>query len=101
MLFLERQLLLRILYDSYPEKSNIYVNRNVVHVDHLKNDGVVVYTQSGHSYKGALLVGADGVHSQVRTQMWGIADKVRPGLVTSDEKTGTHRICRLRFSLEC
>lgn len=92
MTFLERKLLLRVLYDSYPEKSKIHVNSNVVHVDHLGNDGVVVYTQSGHSYKGDLLVGADGVHSQVRTQMWAISDRMQPGWITRNEKTGTHRI---------
>lgn len=88
MTFLERKLLLRVLYDSYPEKSKIHVNSNVVHVDHLGNDGVVVYTQSGHSYKGDLLVGADGVHSQVRTQMWAISDRMQPGWITRNEKTG-------------
>ncbi|KAJ5936692.1 hypothetical protein N7466_003142 [Penicillium verhagenii] len=67
---------------------------NVVNVDHQGSEGVIVYTQSGHSYQGDLLVGADGVHSQVRTLMWDVAERVQPGVITRDEKTGERRIVK-------
>jgi 2-polyprenyl-6-methoxyphenol hydroxylase-like FAD-dependent oxidoreductase len=81
------------MYRSYPEKSKIYVNQNVVHVEHLGHDGVVVYTQDGQSYKGDLVVGADGVHSHMRTRMWQFADMVRPGMIPDYEKKGTYSFC--------
>lgn len=48
--------------------------------------GVRVYTSDGSCYNGNLLVGADGVHSKVRSEMWRHADEKRPGLITSEEK---------------
>lgn len=43
-------------------------------------------TEAGVTYTGDLVVGADGIHSKVRSEMWRIADTVRPGLVTEREK---------------
>lgn len=88
MAFLNRQELLQILYDSFPKKSNIYVDKTVVRVEHKNQNCVLVHTQDGRSYKGDLVVGADGVHSCVRTQMWQIADKLRPGMIPIEEKKG-------------
>lgn len=36
-------------------------------------DGVTVRTSHGHVYQGDLVVGADGVHSRVRAEMWRLA----------------------------
>jgi 2-polyprenyl-6-methoxyphenol hydroxylase-like FAD-dependent oxidoreductase len=87
MAFLSRQKLLQIMYDRCPIKSNIFLDKTVVRVEH-KQECVIVHSQDGRSYKGDLVVGADGVHSCVRTQMWRNADALWPGVVTEDEKNG-------------
>ncbi|KAJ5545480.1 FAD binding monooxygenase [Penicillium sp. DV-2018c] len=87
MAFISRQTLLRILYHGIPDKSKIHEGETVVRVDHLSN-GVQVHTQDGRAYKGDLIVGADGVHSGVRTQMWHLADTLRPGTIRENEKKG-------------
>jgi 2-polyprenyl-6-methoxyphenol hydroxylase-like FAD-dependent oxidoreductase len=87
MACLDRQQLLQVLYQSFPDRSNIYVGKNVVRVD--QHDGrVLVYTADSSTYEGDLVVGADGVHSCVRTQMWRAAQVRRPGLISDGEIKG-------------
>ncbi|KAJ5139324.1 FAD binding monooxygenase [Penicillium bovifimosum] len=87
MAFISRQALLHILYHGFPDKSKIHVGETVVRIDH-HSSGVQVHTRDGRSYKGDLIVGADGVHSCVRTQMWHLADTLRPGTIPKNEKNG-------------
>ncbi|KAJ5953146.1 hypothetical protein N7454_000042 [Penicillium verhagenii] len=49
--WLPREQLLRILYDSLPDKSKVLVNKKVKTVDHSDN-GVVVYCEDGSEYSG-------------------------------------------------
>ncbi|KAL4960352.1 FAD-dependent oxidoreductase [Aspergillus stella-maris] len=83
--FVERQKLLQVLYDAYPKKEKILLNRGVVEVREIK-DGVLVVTEDGSIYKGSLVVGADGVHSRVRTEMWHLAASLDPRMITDVEK---------------
>ncbi|RAL12393.1 putative FAD binding monooxygenase [Aspergillus homomorphus CBS 101889] len=85
MAFLGRQQLLQILYESLPRPPIIHVSKTVTHIEQQDNT-VLVYTRDGSKYTGDLVVGADGVHSRVRTQMWRIADTLQPGLITDQEK---------------
>jgi hypothetical protein len=85
--FLERQKLLEILYQTYPDPSKIIVDQKVLEVKLLENKSCVV-TKDGSMYMGDLLVGADGVHSRIRSEMWRLADTKDPGLITHREKTG-------------
>jgi FAD dependent monooxygenase len=50
--------------------------------------GLRVFTANGYFYDGDLVVGADGVHSRIRSEMWKIGDDEHPGLITSAEKNG-------------
>nr|BDO47155.1 FAD-dependent monooxygenase BrvE [Penicillium bialowiezense] len=68
--FLERQKLLQVLYDFLPNQSKVLSNKAVVSVSHEKDTLCAVRTQDGGVYEGDLVVGADGVHSQVRSHMW-------------------------------
>ncbi|KAJ9217703.1 hypothetical protein DTO166G4_885 [Paecilomyces variotii] len=85
--FLERQKFLEILYRTYPDKSNILLNKKVVDVRFLGQEACVV-TNDGSTYTGNLVVGADGVHSRIRSEMWRRADETHPRLITHREKTG-------------
>ncbi|KAI9039671.1 FAD-dependent oxidoreductase [Aspergillus affinis] len=49
------------------------------------SDGVSVFTDSRTRFNGDLVVGADGVHSVTRSQMWHVANSVDAGLVTEKE----------------
>ncbi|KAI9728827.1 MAG: hypothetical protein M1834_007214 [Cirrosporium novae-zelandiae] len=83
--FLDRQKLLKILYTSLKDKSKVHVNKKVVEVQQLKSS-LRVSTSDGSFYDCDLVVGADGVHSKVRSEMWRIADTQQPGLITMREK---------------
>lgn len=57
-------------------------------------DGVSVTTASGSVFTGYGLVGADGVHSTIRSEMWRLADEEQPGLLAKDDRT-----CEYSFSV--
>ncbi|CEL11273.1 ausM [Aspergillus calidoustus] len=66
---LDRQKVLEILHDRYPAKSNIHINKRVTEIRQTEREAQVV-TDDGAVYKGDLVVGADGIHSAVRAEMW-------------------------------
>ncbi|KAJ4214447.1 hypothetical protein NW759_010463 [Fusarium solani] len=84
--FLDRQVVLQVLYDNIKDKTKVLVNKRVDKV-HTSDDGVVVKTSDGSSFEGHILVGADGIHSTVRGEMWRIANEMSPGWIPSDEHT--------------
>ncbi|GAQ05406.1 hypothetical protein ALT_2727 [Aspergillus lentulus] len=87
MACLDRQQLLQVLYQSFPNKSNIYAGKDVIRVDQ-QDSHVLVHTADGCTYEGDLVVGADGVHSRVRTQMWRAAEARWPGRISDREIKG-------------
>ena len=84
--FLERQQLLRALASCIIHPEKIHLRKHVIKVDHI-DDGVVVYCSDGSQYEGDVIVGADGVHSFVRREMWRAADADEPGFIPEKEKT--------------
>lgn len=95
---IDRQKVLETLYERYPHKSNILVNKKVMHV-HLTEKGVSVVTDDGSAYDGDLVVGADGVHSRIRSEMWRLADANHPGLITQADKQGWSYYNNLSFPI--
>ncbi|KAH8896928.1 FAD-binding domain-containing protein [Thozetella sp. PMI_491] len=82
--FLDRQMVLQVLYENIKDKTKILTKKHVQRVD-VNDHGVVVKTADGSSYVGDILVGADGIHSSVRGEMWRIANEKAPGWIPIDE----------------
>lgn len=66
--FIERRRLLQVLYKHIRDKSKVHDHTAVVSYEE-HDDGVVVTTSDGRSFRGDVLVGADGIHSIVRAVM--------------------------------
>lgn len=89
--FLERRVFLQVLYDKLPRKERVHTNKNVVSIE-LRGASALVTTQDRQTYAADLVIGADGVHSIVRSELWRLADEVSPSLVTEQEKSSTHPV---------
>ncbi|RAK98849.1 FAD-dependent oxidoreductase [Aspergillus ibericus CBS 121593] len=70
VIFLDRQALLHTLFKHLgPHQNQIHVNKQAVCVDHHPTH-VSVHCADGSIYEGDLVVGADGVHSRIRQELW-------------------------------
>ncbi|KAL4902288.1 hypothetical protein BDW74DRAFT_180789 [Aspergillus multicolor] len=68
--FLDRQIVLEILYRHLERHQNcVFTGKKVVRVD-CHPGGVKAHCADGSVFEGDLVVGADGVRSKVREQMW-------------------------------
>ncbi|KAI8244396.1 FAD-dependent monooxygenase andE [Colletotrichum sp. SAR 10_77] len=81
-----RQMLLQVLYDNLKQKNKVNPSKRVNKID-LSEKGVTVYTTDGSIYEGDIVVGADGIHSTVRSEMWRIGIKETPGYFPHDEQS--------------
>lgn len=80
-------MLLQALYQNINDKSKIRANKKVVNVT-LHASSVEARTKDGDVFTGDILVGADGIHSNVRKEMWRLANALEPGYVPQSEDTG-------------
>lgn len=80
-------MVLEALWNNLKNKDKVLVNKRVTQV-HLEPSGVKVETSDGQSFSGDILVGADGIHSKVRSEMWRLADDMEPGYIPASEHTG-------------
>ncbi|KAL2836925.1 FAD dependent oxidoreductase-domain-containing protein [Aspergillus pseudoustus] len=84
--------ILHALYTSLQGKSRVKTGIKVARIDSsppLPNgDGPwTVTTAAGERYTGDVIVGADGVHSITRAEMWRLADFKLPGLIPPSDKS--------------
>ncbi|KFZ09191.1 hypothetical protein V501_05682 [Pseudogymnoascus sp. VKM F-4519 (FW-2642)] len=84
--FLQRRDLLKVLYKHIPDKSKVHTLKRVCKVDH-NDSGVVVHCQDGTNYHGDVIVGADGIHSAVRTLMQQHIEITSPGATMNDKNS--------------
>ncbi|GKZ52023.1 hypothetical protein AbraIFM66951_009664, partial [Aspergillus brasiliensis] len=83
---IDRQSVLQVLYEGYPCPERIRLSEKVIAIES-SDDVVTVITANGETYKGHIIVGADGVHSRVRAEIWKTADRVQPGLLKAEDRT--------------
>ncbi|KAK1963164.1 FAD/NAD(P)-binding domain-containing protein [Colletotrichum sublineola] len=72
-IFMERHDLLCVLYEHLRDKDRIILNKKVQRVE-TREGSAVVYTADGSIFEGQIVVGADGVRSTIRKEMWRNAD---------------------------
>lgn len=84
MMFIARRDLLRILYRNLKSQDKIHTEMRVAEIVQA-TDGVLVKTTKGETVAGDILIGADGVHSTIRREMWRLAAKLQPGAFPEDE----------------
>ncbi|KAL0937491.1 FAD binding domain protein [Colletotrichum truncatum] len=72
-MFMERYQLLCVMYQHLKEKHRVFCNKKVRRVESLEH-GALVHTEDGSVFEGQIVVGADGVRSTIRREMWRNAD---------------------------
>ncbi|CAH0028458.1 unnamed protein product [Clonostachys rhizophaga] len=85
-IFIDRRSLLQILFDNLKHKDRVHLGKKVAIVD-MGEQGVKVTTADGDTLEGDILVGADGVHSRVREEMWRIGERIQPGVFLEDRES--------------
>lgn len=83
---LDRQACVEYLYNNLPDKSTIKLSKRVDHIEHT-DTGIRVILTDGTVEEGDMVIGADGVHSTVRTQMWDYASKFEPSTIPESDKS--------------
>lgn len=83
---LDRYVCVEQLYENLPDKSFVQMKKQVEHIEHLK-EGVRVHLSDGTVEEGDMVIGADGVHSTVRTQMWNYTSACLSNAVPECEKS--------------
>lgn len=84
---IERRQIIQIVFDNLKKKSKIHTCQRVTSVESTKTT-VAVRTEDGSTWTGSILVGADGVRSTVRQEMWRMAHEERPGYIGEDDGKG-------------
>ncbi|KAM0363037.1 hypothetical protein ACHAPK_011296 [Fusarium culmorum] len=77
-------MLLQVLHNNIKHKDRILPNKRVTRVE-LTNGGARVHTKDGDTFDGDIVVGADGIHSKIRDEMWRIGKEQSPGYFPLDE----------------
>ncbi|KAI5362502.1 putative FAD-binding domain, FAD/NAD(P)-binding domain superfamily [Septoria linicola] len=77
LVFIDRQQLIQILYDNLKNKNRVLVNQEINRVES-HDKGVRVTTSNGQIFTGKVIVGADGIHSAVRKEMWRLGSQADP-----------------------
>ncbi|KAK2768873.1 hypothetical protein FQN54_000733 [Arachnomyces sp. PD_36] len=98
LLVLTRQQLLSVLYNSLRDKAKVRAQKRVVKIYH-EQSAVCVMTKDGDVYRGDLVVGADGVHSITRSELWRIAKTEQPGMIMSQETSALSSKYSVTFGL--
>ncbi|KAJ5195989.1 hypothetical protein N7449_006468 [Penicillium cf. viridicatum] len=86
IVFLDRRMLIEVLYEKIQDKSKVITSQRVQSIEN-GTSSVKVTTTTGETYTGNIVVGADGIYSKVRQEMWKAAEKIDPTWVDPTEKS--------------
>jgi 2-polyprenyl-6-methoxyphenol hydroxylase-like FAD-dependent oxidoreductase len=91
--------LTKVLYESLPSESQakILTGKRVSGIE-VENDGVKVTCKDGSSYSGAVIIGADGAHSIIRSHMRTLALEAKSEEINQENPfLTTYRCLWIRF----
>ncbi|KGO65541.1 Monooxygenase, FAD-binding [Penicillium italicum] len=86
VVFLDRRMLIEVLYEKIQDKSKVLTSQRVQSIETGTSSSTVT-TATGETYTGNIVVGADGIHSKVRQEMWKAAEKIDPTWIDPAEKS--------------
>ncbi|KAJ5295636.1 hypothetical protein N7508_010457 [Penicillium antarcticum] len=84
VIFFDRRMLIEVLYDKIQDKSRVLTDQRVQSISNRASD-VTVTTTTGRKFTGHMVIGADGIHSTVRQEMWNEAKKIDPSWIEPSE----------------
>ncbi|KAJ9296083.1 hypothetical protein DTO271G3_5658 [Paecilomyces variotii] len=84
LISIARRDVIRILYENLKDKSKVHPNQRVKNISSTQS-GVTVTAEDGSTWTGDIVVGADGVRSAVRREMWRIAREDKPDLLGEED----------------
>ena len=87
IMFCDRHHLLATLYNNIKDKNALLLGKRVSRIDHSQKTATV-QCKDGSTYIGDIVVGADGVHSIVRHEMFRHMEVNEPGLLDDTDKIG-------------
>lgn len=73
LVFTERQKFLTVLKNKIQHQDRLRTNQRVVRIEET-GDKVKLHTKTGETFEADIAIGADGVHSPVRAEMWRLAE---------------------------
>ncbi|TGO21237.1 hypothetical protein BPAE_0231g00030 [Botrytis paeoniae] len=85
ILFLDRQAVLKVLYDNIKDKSKVLTEKRLTKIE-MNEKGVKAIMTDGSEFTGDILVGGDGIHSKTRSEMWRLAEEKIPGYIPAGEE---------------
>jgi 2-polyprenyl-6-methoxyphenol hydroxylase-like FAD-dependent oxidoreductase len=88
----------KLLYAHLPQKEQVLMDHRVSKIEY-SPEGVSVYCKNGTCFEGDLVVGADGIHSIVRTEMWRHAQDAQPGAFDMKDKTSIFAEFKILFGI--
>ena len=81
----------KLFTSTFQIRPKYFTGRRSTRVDHF-DDRVVVQCKDGSSYIGDIIIGADGVHSLVRQEMWRHANLAMPGFISDSQQNCEHAL---------
>lgn len=87
LLFTERQKFLQVIYNKFQDKTKLLTNQRVAKIEEL-DDKVQLHTTVGRLFEADIVIGADGVHSPVRKEMWRLAENAGSNVFGDDPGAG-------------
>lgn len=85
--FLDRRVVLKVLYDRLPDKSKILVNKKMIKIEHT-DTSAIVHCKDGSQFVCDIVAGADGTHSKTRDEIWRRFDSYGASEVIAGDRKG-------------
>lgn len=87
LLFTERQKFLRAIQSNFQHLDRLLTNQRVVEIEQV-GEKVHLHTNEGRMFEADIAIGADGIHSPMRKEMWRLAAEAGSKVFGDDPGAG-------------